>query len=126
MCESTDISNVITIYTHVGTSKLCKKLEIAEKESSGVYYIKSKELVDLFSIEDGNYVYMSSNKDCAIGIVNAEYAPYADIGHFEGEDFVAEEKAYPTDKLYLSKGKLYRIKITKIINEVTSTTDDNV
>ena len=79
-----------------------------------------------FAIEDGNYVYMSSNKDCAIGIVNAEYAPYADIGHFEGEDFVAEEKAYPTDKLYLSKGKLYRIKITKIINEVTSTTDDNV
>lgn len=67
MCESTDISNVITIYTHVGTSKLCKKLEIAEKESSGVYYIKSKELVDLFSIEDGNYVEYGYNEYCKNG-----------------------------------------------------------
>ena len=79
-----------------------------------------------FAIEDDNYVYLSSNKDSAISIDNASYSPYADVGHFEGDEYIIEEKAYPTDKMYLSKGKLYRIKITKLLNSVTSNTDDNI
>lgn len=67
LCESTDTSDVTTVYTHASTSKSCKKLEITLKESGGVYYIKSKELVDLYSIEDGQYVLENSNIYCKSG-----------------------------------------------------------
>ena len=79
-----------------------------------------------FAIEDGDYVYLGSSKEATISINNAEYLPYADVGHFEKGEYIQEEKAYPTDKVYLQAGKLYKIKITKILNEVTSTTNDNV
>ena len=45
---------------------------------------------------------------------------------FQNDEYISEEKAYPTDKVYLKAGKLYRIKITKILNQVESTTNDNV
>lgn len=79
-----------------------------------------------FAIDDGNYAYLASSKDASIAILNANYAPYADVGYFDGDEFIVTQKEYPTDKIYLSKGKLYRIKITKLLNDVISNTDDNI
>lgn len=79
-----------------------------------------------FAIEDGEFVYLAANKDSRIKINNANYAPYAEVGVVEHGVFIVSEKAYPTDYLNLQAGKLYRLKITKILNEVSSTTSDNI
>lgn len=79
-----------------------------------------------FAIEDGEYVYLAANKNSKIKINNANYSPYAEVGEVVHGDYIVSEKAYPTDYLNLETGKLYRLKITKILNEVSSTTDDNV
>ena len=79
-----------------------------------------------FAIEDGEYVYLAANKDSRIKINNANTAPYAEVGEVVHGEFVSAEKAYPTDYLNLQAGKLYRLKITKILNEVSSTTNDNI
>ena len=52
-------------YLHYTSSKQCKKLNIKEKEDlAGQYYIQSKELVDYYSIEDGDYVeYVEREED---------------------------------------------------------------
>ena len=80
-----------------------------------------------FAIEDGEYVYLASNKEGdSIAIENATYLPYAEHGYFDKGEWVSEGKAYPSDKLFLSPGKVYRMKIVEITSQVTSTTDDNV
>lgn len=79
-----------------------------------------------FAIEDGNYIYLGANKESSIRLNNIEYLPYAEVGHFEKGEYITEEKVYPTDKVFLQPAKLYRIKITKILNPVESTTNDNV
>jgi hypothetical protein len=66
-CYSQDIStsNTITYNHYISPSKICKKLTIEETSSgSGIYYIKSKELVEgLYSIQDGGYVDDSDSSD---------------------------------------------------------------
>ena len=57
-----------TEYVHKGTSKVCKKLQLATKTSNvGQYYIKSKEIVDRYSVQDGDYVEENSNQYCQSG-----------------------------------------------------------
>jgi hypothetical protein len=51
--QNPDGTNRIT-YEHHYSSKKCKKLQI--EKNGNVYYIKSKELVDYYSIQDGDYV----------------------------------------------------------------------
>ena len=80
-----------------------------------------------FAIERGEYLYLCASKDMSMSLDNGTTALYADEGYFdENDEFVSEAKMYPTDKMYLSAGKLYKIKVTKILNEVTSTADANV
>ena len=69
-CFIEDTSGNQKNYIHYTTSKQCKKLNIREKEgTTGQYYIQSKELVDYYSIEDGDYVEYDreSNKFCQSG-----------------------------------------------------------
>lgn len=55
-------------YKHLSTSKECIKLQLATKTSNeGQYYIKSKEIVDLYSVQDGDYVEENSNLYCQSG-----------------------------------------------------------
>lgn len=51
--QNLEPANVIT-YRHHSSTKSCKKLQI--EKNGNVYYIKSKELVDTYSIQDGDYV----------------------------------------------------------------------
>jgi len=51
--QDPDGTNRIT-YRHHSSPKSCKKLQI--EKNGNVYYIKSKELVDTYSIQDGDYV----------------------------------------------------------------------
>ena len=66
--KDSDTSNEIT-YTHMSpSSKVCKELQIIQKESTeGQYYIKSKKMVNIYSIQDGNYVEQDSNEFCQSG-----------------------------------------------------------
>ena len=79
-----------------------------------------------FAIEDGEYAYIYSNKTATISIDNVEHAPYVEFGHFKDQEFISEGKEYPLDKIYLKKNKLYRVKIIRVLNTVSSTTGDNV
>jgi hypothetical protein len=55
----------VTTYTHYSDSRGCKKLQLGS--NAGVYFIKSKELADLYSLEDGDYVEEGSNDYCKSG-----------------------------------------------------------
>lgn len=63
--QESETSDIIT-YDHISSSKECKKLQI-EQNSAEQYYIKNKEIVDLFSVQDGNYVEQNSNDYCESG-----------------------------------------------------------
>lgn len=67
--QNPDGSNGIN-YDHLSSSLYCKKIQLGNGATAGTYGIISKELVDYYSIQDGDYVddgTMGSNSFCQSG-----------------------------------------------------------
>ena len=79
-----------------------------------------------FAIEKDNYLYLYSNADASFTINNASINYKADIGHFEGAEYVIEQSVYITPTIEVKESNLYRIKIRSITENVSSTTNENV
>lgn len=82
-----------------------------------------------FAIEHDGYLYIYSTEDCVFSVLNAKYYYAAQIGYYNGEEFVVEDKAplpYMGVDFEVKGSKLYRLKITEVVREVTSTTNKNV
>lgn len=81
-----------------------------------------------FAIEHEGYLYIYSTKDCNFSIMNAKYKLQAQIGYYNGSEFVVEDGQYLPYAGYefaVSACKLYRFKITEYMYDVTSTTTKN-
>lgn len=82
-----------------------------------------------FAIEHDGYLYIYSTKDCMFSINNATYYLGAQIGYYNGEEFVVDQLQYLPymgNEFNVTAEKLYRFKITEIVREVKSTTNENV
>lgn len=82
-----------------------------------------------FAIEHDGYLYIYSTADCMFNVMNAKYYYAAQIGYYNGSEFVVEEKQalpYPGYDFEVKALKLYRLKITEVFKEVQSTTNLNV
>lgn len=79
-----------------------------------------------FAIEHEEYLYLYSTKDCKITIENASFVYKADIGYFDGVDYIVEKSEIINPVISVSGLNLYRIKIRSITEKVVSTTKDFV
>lgn len=79
-----------------------------------------------YAIEHEEYLYVYSTTDCKVTILNASFTYKADIGYFDGAEYVVlrSETINPTVSI---KGlNLYRIKIRNVTESVNSTSNDFV
>lgn len=82
-----------------------------------------------FAIEHDGYLYIYSTTNCMFSIMNAKYYLGAQIGYYNGEEFIVDELQYVPymgNQINVEGVKLYRFKITEITRKVTSTTNKNV
>lgn len=79
-----------------------------------------------FAIEHEEYVYLYSTKDCKMTIENASFIYKADIGYFDGMEYVIEKSETVNPVIGVKGLNLYRIKIRNINEEVTSTSNEYV
>lgn len=79
-----------------------------------------------FAIEYNGYIYLYTTENCDFSINNAEYTFKAEIGSFCYDEFTVESEKYIGTSITIEAGKLHRIKIRNVIEQVKSTTCDYV
>lgn len=79
-----------------------------------------------YAIEHEEYLYVYSTTDCRITIENASFTFKADLGYFNGMEYVVESSETINPTVSVKGLNLYRIKIRNILEEVSSTSNDFV
>lgn len=79
-----------------------------------------------FAIEYEGYLYLYTTQDCTFTVNNADFVFKAETGKFNGMEFVTDGEKYINPVIEAEAGKLHRIKIRNVNEQVTSTTCDFV
>lgn len=79
-----------------------------------------------FAVEHEEYLYIYSTKNCNITIENANFNYKADIGYFNGLDYVVERSEIINPVINIVGLNLYRIKIRNTTESVISTSKNFV
>lgn len=79
-----------------------------------------------FAIERDGYLYLYATADCSFEVDNASFTLRGEIGEFVAGEYQIAEEVYLGTTIRLPAGKLMRVRIRQVTNDVSSTTADNV